>query len=642
MKRLTLLALLLLQGPEQLRLQTGVIQGEIRGVDGRPAAGVRVSAVPDRPASGAAVLDTMSVLAETDASGRYSLESIPPGRYRIAAGLIDSLSYYPGVSSLESARSVVVSAGATVTAIDFTLARSAGVRVAGSIKGFPVGAARGLLRVTLMEVRTAVGQPAFRPSDALVGSDGKFEFLKVTPGTYDVRMNPSLPSIPLTRIQVENSEMDSLSISPGSGILIAGTMTVSDGTPLPTRRGIAGLIDIPTPVRLGTAPVVANSLGSGIVSPVRAADGAFVAVLPEGEYRIGAMQLPMGYSIQSISLGSIDLLQSPLKVTGELAGRSEQIRVTLTTVPLRSEPAWRKVSGRVFGMSAEQAAQSFVAIETPPVIVPTLASLSGTPQRSGEASVRTDGTFEIANVPPGAYSLRVLDPVGRGMPGAAIGLTVADFDISGVELIAPAPSPPTNTAAPPLPVTNLLLQPGTLPSSQPAGVSVSGSVTLATINERSLMPHTVVLFGSAARSFQTPIATSGTFEFPNVPPGEYDLRILPLTVPNESTQVLVQMQAVTGLRVTLPPHSNLHGRVRMEDGKNLPDLSGARLKLASSLVEIEIPLAADGAFAGRLVHGEYKMSAENIPPGYTLTSNTLTIKAPGTAEIAIGLRGVMP
>jgi hypothetical protein len=629
---LALLALLLLQAPEQLRLQTGVIQGEIRGVDGRPATGVRVSAVPDRPVNGAAVVDTMSVLAQTDSSGRYILEGIPPGRYRIAAGLIDSLSYYPGVTSLENARSVMVSGGATVSAIDFTLARSAGVRVAGRIQGFPVGAAPRLLRVMLMEVRTPnspVIQSASRPSDALVGSDGKFEFLKVTPGTYDVRLTPSLQPMPMTRIQVENADIDSLSLAPGGGILIAGTIVMNDGTPLPTRSVTAGMIDAPALVRLGTAPVVVNSLGSGILTAVRAADGAFLAVLPEGEYRIGALQLPLGYSIQSMSIGSNDLLQSPLKVTSAAAARPESIRVTLTTTPPQSGPVWRKITGRVFGLSAEQAAQAFITIESPMVNALPLAQAGGTTQRMGEASVRTDGTFEIANVPPGAYSLRVLDPVGRGLPGAAVGLAVTDSDINGVELHAPG-------------TPNLPSQQVTLPSSQPAGVNVSGIVTLATVNERTLMPHTVVMFGSGARSFQAPISPNGTFVFPNIPPGEYDMRILPLTMPSESTRVLVQTQAVKELRVSLPAHSNLQGRVRPEDGKSIPDLSGAKLKLVSPQAEIDFPLAADGGFAGRVVHGEYRVFAINIPPGYTLSSNTLTVNAPGTAEIAIGLRGVTP
>ena len=46
-------------------------------------------------------------LAETDSTGRYQLENVPPGRYYITAGRLDVLTYYPG--TLEVSQGLVVS-----------------------------------------------------------------------------------------------------------------------------------------------------------------------------------------------------------------------------------------------------------------------------------------------------------------------------------------------------------------------------------------------------------------------------------------------------------------------------------------------------------------------------------------------------
>ena len=70
--------------------QSGTVTGILRNADGKPAAGVRVSAVPQTDAieTTAAGL-TLSSIAETDANGRYQLENVPPGRYYVAAGRLD-------------------------------------------------------------------------------------------------------------------------------------------------------------------------------------------------------------------------------------------------------------------------------------------------------------------------------------------------------------------------------------------------------------------------------------------------------------------------------------------------------------------------------------------------------------------------
>jgi hypothetical protein len=114
------------QAPSPQFLPLGVIEGQLRHINGNPAAGIRVAFMPLDPGLGASAL-AKTVL--TDRNGRYRLPDVEPGRYWIAAGLSELRTYYPGVTvesdpniSIDRLQFVTVASGQTVSNIDFTVA----------------------------------------------------------------------------------------------------------------------------------------------------------------------------------------------------------------------------------------------------------------------------------------------------------------------------------------------------------------------------------------------------------------------------------------------------------------------------------------------------------------------------------------
>jgi hypothetical protein len=101
---------------------TGSISGTLKDATGAPLAGVRVGAMA---VSGDQATPTESgvlvSITQTDASGRYFLENVSPGRYHIVAGLVTFPTYYPGTEDISKAAVVTVGAGAALSSsYDFT------------------------------------------------------------------------------------------------------------------------------------------------------------------------------------------------------------------------------------------------------------------------------------------------------------------------------------------------------------------------------------------------------------------------------------------------------------------------------------------------------------------------------------------
>jgi hypothetical protein len=254
-----LLVMLLLQTPTPTA--RGVVSRRILGLDGLPAVGIRVTATVAAPprAADAAVITN---IAQTNDQGRYRLENIPPGKYFITAGLLDLPTYYPGVLDAAKATVLTIATGDSTADIDFAMQRGTGARITGRLAVLPT------LKRSTPHVLELTSLENFTFLSAQLREDGTFEFPKVRPGTYNLRMLLGLTG----GMTVDVGDTDvTLVLGAGPGVRVIGKLTMTGATP---------------GAPLATTPVFLN-LGSGSPAYVTESDtdGAFeFPRVPPGTY----------------------------------------------------------------------------------------------------------------------------------------------------------------------------------------------------------------------------------------------------------------------------------------------------------------------------------------------------------------------
>lgn len=123
MKTTLALCLLVLKGSIAAQIPTGVVTGMVRSGSGQAQAGVRVAAMA---AGGNPQTDVLVSIGRTDEDGIYLLQ-VPPGRYYIVAGRVDTPWFYPGVATREDAAIISIAAGVTTDGLDFVVSAVSGV-----------------------------------------------------------------------------------------------------------------------------------------------------------------------------------------------------------------------------------------------------------------------------------------------------------------------------------------------------------------------------------------------------------------------------------------------------------------------------------------------------------------------------------
>jgi hypothetical protein len=323
-------------------LQTGAITGQVVDINGRPAAGVRVAAMPV-PREGDSGVPTLVGLTVSDSNGRYTLETIEPGTYYITSGKVDSPTYFPGVGTVAAAKSVLVTAGAKISGIDFKTFEPPTYFLKGSlvlVTGQPPAPnARMIL----------IGNGSH---EAVVKPDATFEFPRLLPGKYSLRLEPSTytPALPVV---IEDKSIT------GFEFVVRPVVSVTVNTGNPN-------------ISLWFSDVKQNTVAE------IAARQTVTLVIPEGEYRVTARRIPNGFAVKAITSGTTNLLTDTLK----LSRTTPTPDVTLTMEAVPTVPfAGRVVSQRLRSIQLE--------------------SSEGVEPVTG--TIQANGSFAFDRVAPGRY-----------------------------------------------------------------------------------------------------------------------------------------------------------------------------------------------------------------------------------------------
>jgi hypothetical protein len=201
----------------------------------------------------------------------------------------------------------------------------------------------------------------------------------------------------------------------------------------------------------------------------------------------------------------------------------------------------------------------------PGMTLPELrANLTGSvSQLTTDTDVHKDGTFEISNVPPGTYELRIIPSLGLSPET----ITVTDQNHSGIELGGKSPGvhvtgnvlqsdrPPYQDT---FPQWVYLIEQDAMEVSPSMQTPLLGAAFMPISRFAGPQPPPPTVFadqsGAVIEAPFAPVGPSGRFEFLSVPSGKYYLRTLPeMGIPNSPITVgdadIYDVRAGTGVRV---------------------------------------------------------------------------------------------
>ncbi len=636
-------------------------------------------AVPDNTAASTDGPSVLAAIVQTDSTGQYRLETVPVGRYYIAAGLVDFPTYYPGVVAIGQAKAVEVTTSAALTGIDFSLVRPQGLRITGRIVreepsaalprgGFGNAATeRVVLQGSLRQVVT--------PS-----ADGSFEFTNLGPGKYTVSLQP-LSGLQPQAVNLRDVDETVEIRVPRLASLTGRLLQDVDGAR--PRVGLV-LVDEASRNRITLTPSSA---------------GTYQAVIPLGTYRVETLQaLPTGFTMKSMVGGGVDLLSNPLKVA---AGDTPQILVTLA---VSSPPPWTTVSGRIVG---------FRPAPTGPVQKPRVQMTGPAAGEILEANVNADGTFEFPRVLTGQYIARYINPAVASSADDQITVDVASPGLANLEIKAAAlvevrgqvevqGNPRFLTTGPPVRVSFTASDPRgrSLSTTSPVARDGAFTLTVAEDSERLVLTNVPaglklksLTYGSAnvltdavkfvpgdgkelrvvleaqttgavkvsgkvtglnpMRSVSVALVGTrtlmnlgavtnpddGSFEFPQVFPGIYTVKILanPPGVTVTAT-ITVDTVNIAGLELRIPPSRQVSGSAILEGSGTFQPRFALAIAGNAGTTTVTPMWQSDGSFRVMLPEGESKIDISALPPGLTVKTlsygETDLLRAPALVSAA--------
>jgi len=222
----------LIQTPQTVQLPGGTVTGVLRTNEGAPMASVRVAVVP---ADGTDAGSVLQAIVQTDSEGRYRIENVPPGRYHIMTGRMDSPLFHPGVDDVRRATTIIVADGGTTQVAEMLFVRT---RVSGRVVDAATGVGRRIESLSiccdyfLTSSRGGFVEVSVAPVTAQVNDDGSFEFSAVSAGNqYFQVFDPKIVSFNLP-VTVGNTDQTGIELKVSSGSEIRGKLVDQTGSPI--------------------------------------------------------------------------------------------------------------------------------------------------------------------------------------------------------------------------------------------------------------------------------------------------------------------------------------------------------------------------------------------------------------------------
>jgi hypothetical protein len=238
---------------------------------------------------------------------------------------------------------------------------------------------------------------------------------RVPPGQYSIRLLPS--SRTLITLEVKDRDVENVEVPVGGYVF--GRVNVEGGGVLPTLRaslpagGSAGM----SLVRVGTQAANVRSN-----APVRT-DGWFAMALHPGEYDLGFLAVPFGYTLSKNA-------QTTQRIKVETTPLLVQLALSKTTSD--GDERGVRVVGRVTGLASGTTTEThWLSLTSAPV-----RTVGGDPEWVTEIPLRADGSFEILDAPRGTFAVRLVSP-STSVQLQPPALIVAGENIDALEFTVP-------------------------------------------------------------------------------------------------------------------------------------------------------------------------------------------------------------
>lgn len=365
----------------------GTISGRVLDEAGNPVPG-RVQAFVAYVWRGTIRLRQASS-ADANETGGYVVKNVTPGKYFLVAEPDDEpanpsaeqsefpfvRTFYPKALDFETATSLEIAAGQSVSGIEIRVQRAATYHVRGKVQAGITGQPW-----TLSLEPAGIRQSALAQTQA-PKTDGSFDIPHVLPGSYVLRLTGLGTTGPagertLAReeIQVGAQDVDGIILSMIPPTTITGRVTLEgvDNANLSQVRLNAVSTEETQPPWTGSA----------------AADGTFsIENLNPGQYAIHVVSGPPGTYVKAISFNRQDITNGIMDLS---QGGSGEIEITL-----RKGAA--EVDGTVQAGSSGDAQTAMLTV----LLIPENVAADGSGTLMGSA--RRGGNFVIRNVRPGRY-----------------------------------------------------------------------------------------------------------------------------------------------------------------------------------------------------------------------------------------------